>query len=86
MGLSSYEEICSKVGNGKFIIDDLIDKYLPADNSDEIRESKIKSLTSKFIELARLVYFNNDERGKIKNEINKKFGSKIVEIKSYKKY
>ena len=54
---------------------------------DDIREcEQQKKFDQKFIELARLVYFNNDERGKIKNEINKKFGSKIVEIKSYKKY
>ena len=39
-----------------------------------------------FIELARGVYFTNDERSKVKLEINKKFGSQIIEVKSYKKY
>ena len=39
-----------------------------------------------FIDLARSVYITNDKRSEIKNEINKKFGSTIVEVKSYKKY
>ncbi len=39
-----------------------------------------------FIELARGVYFTNDERSKVKLEINKKFDSQIIEVKSYKKY
>ena len=54
---------------------------------DDIREcEQQKKFNQEFIELARLIYFTNDERSKIKLEINKKFGSKIVEVKSYKKY
>ena len=54
---------------------------------DNLREcERQKKLDQKFIELARSVYFTNDERAKIKTEINEKFGSKIVEVKSYKKY
>ncbi len=54
---------------------------------DDIREcEKNKDFNKKFINLARSVYITNDKRAKIKLEINKKFGSKIVEIKSYKKY
>ena len=45
-----------------------------------------KNFDQKFIDLARSVYFTNDKRSKIKLEINKKFGSKIVEVKSYEKY
>ena len=37
----------------------------------------------KFIELARSVYKSNDERSKIKLEINNILGSNIKEIKSY---
>ena len=40
----------------------------------------------KFINLARSVYKNNDLRAKIKLEINKKFKSEIIEVKSYKDY
>ena len=54
---------------------------------DEIRDcEKNKKFDQKFIELARSVYINNDRRAEIKLEINKKFGSKIVEVKSYTKY
>jgi predicted nucleic acid-binding Zn-ribbon protein len=40
----------------------------------------------KFIKLSRDVHFLNDERSKIKLEINNKTGSKIREIKEYTKY
>ena len=54
---------------------------------DEIREcEKNKKFDQKFIELARSVYITNDKRAEIKLEINNKFGSKIVEVKSYTKY
>jgi len=54
---------------------------------DGLREcERKKKFDMKFIELARAVYFTNDERSKIKYEINRKFGSTIVEVKSYKKY
>ena len=54
---------------------------------DDIREcERKKNFGKEFIKLARAVYFTNDERSKIKFTINKKFGSKIVEVKSYKKY
>ena len=54
---------------------------------EEIRDcEKNKKFDQKFIELARSVYITNDKRAEIKLEINNKFGSKIVEVKSYKKY
>ena len=54
---------------------------------DEIRVcEKNKKFDQKFIELARSVYITNDRRAEIKLEINNKFGSKIVEVKSYTKY
>ena len=54
---------------------------------DEIRDcEKNKKFDQKFIELARSVYITNDKRAEIKLEINNKFGSKIVEVKSYTKY
>jgi len=54
------------------------------DNLRKCERNKI--FNQEFIELARSVYFNNDKRSEIKLEINKKFGSQIVEIKSYTKY
>lgn len=39
-----------------------------------------------FVELARQVYFGNDERARIKRAINERLGSSIVEEKSYRDY
>ena len=54
---------------------------------DDIRDcEKKKQFDQKFIDLARSIYIKNDKRSEIKLEINKKFGSKLVEVKSYEKY
>ena len=54
---------------------------------DLIRDKeKNKIFDEKFIELARKVYFTNDERSRIKRSINETFGSEIVEEKSYADY
>ena len=54
---------------------------------DEIRdEERAKRFTEKFIELARAVYFTNDERAAIKKRVNTLLGSSIVEEKSYQQY
>ena len=47
---------------------------------------KNKKFDKKFIELARGVYFTNDQRAKIKLEINKILGSNIREVKQYIDY
>ena len=54
---------------------------------DDIRECERKKLFDQtFIDLARSVYFTNDERAKVKSDINKTFGSELVEVKSYEEY
>ena len=54
---------------------------------DKIRDcERNKKFDEKVISLARSVYITNDKRSKIKLDINRKFGSKIVEVKSYEKY
>ena len=54
---------------------------------DEIREcERKKQFDQKFIDLARSVYFTNDKRANIKLDINNKFGSELVEVKSYEEY
>ena len=54
---------------------------------DDIRDcERKKQFDQKFIDLARAIYIKNDRRSEIKLEINKKFGSKLVEVKSYEKY
>ena len=68
---NSLKEINSKL----WVIED--DKRLCERNSD---------FGEKFIKLSRDVHFLNDERAKLKLEINNKTGSKIKEIKEYTKY
>jgi hypothetical protein len=54
---------------------------------DDIRDCERKNnFETKFIKLARAVYFTNDERSRIKNKINSLTKSNISEVKSYKKY
>ena len=67
----SLKEINSKL----WIIED--DKRLCEKNSD---------FGEKFIKLSRDVHFFNDNRAKIKLEINNHTGSKIKEIKEYTNY
>jgi hypothetical protein len=57
------------------------------DVEDELRilETR-KSFNSDFIELSRKVYFTNDERFRLKNEINLITDSEIREVKEYVKY
>ena len=68
---NSLKEINSKL----WVIED--DKRLCENNSE---------FGEKFIKLSRDVHFLNDERAKLKLEINNKTGSKIKEIKEYTKY
>ena len=68
---NSLKEINSKL----WVIED--NKRLCEKNSD---------FGEKFIKLSRDVHFLNDDRAKLKLEINNKTGSKIKEIKEYTKY
>ena len=68
---TSLKEINSKL----WVIED--DKRLCEKNAD---------FGDQFIKLSRDVHFLNDERAKIKLEINIHTGSKIKEIKEYTKY
>ena len=54
---------------------------------DDIRDcERKKQFDQNFIDLARSIYITNDKRSEIKLEINKKFGSTLVEVKSYENY
>jgi hypothetical protein len=54
---------------------------------DQIREcERDESFGSDFIELARSVYYTNDDRAEVKKQINALTGSKLVEEKSYQDY
>jgi hypothetical protein len=57
------------------------------DIEDRIRDHERASLFDQaFIDLARSVYQRNDERGRVKREINLALGSGLVEEKSYRPY
>lgn len=57
------------------------------DIEDKIRlKERAQEFDQEFIELARSVYFRNDDRAAVKREINLKLGSELVEEKSYQDY
>lgn len=54
---------------------------------DDIRlKEKAQAFDDEFVRLARSVYFENDERARIKKDINLALGSAYVEEKSYEDY
>ena len=54
---------------------------------DDIRDcERSKDFGPQFVSLAREVYFTNDERARVKKEINLASGSSLVEEKSYQAY
>jgi hypothetical protein len=54
---------------------------------DRIREHEARQeFDAQFIALARSVYKTNDERGRIKRDINLRLNSALVEEKQYKAY
>lgn len=57
------------------------------DIEDTIRlQDKAQAFNDTFVELARSVYLQNDQRARIKKDINLALGSGYVEEKSYKDY
>ena len=57
------------------------------DIEDRIRDKeRDKTFDKDFIELARGVYFTNDDRSNIKRKINDTFQSELIEEKSYADY
>ncbi|MGH8084147.1 MAG: DUF6165 family protein [Lysobacter sp.] len=57
------------------------------DIEDDIRvKEKAQAFDDGFIQLARSVYFQNDDRARLKREINTALGSAYVEEKSYEDY
>ena len=73
--LNNLFKSLKKINAKLWVIED--DKRLCEKNSD---------FTENFIKLSRDVHFLNDDRAKIKLEINNLTGSKIKEIKEYTNY
>jgi len=82
----------SSVYLNKVEIESLYQKLVKINSSlwdieDKLRISeKDNKFESEFISLARQVYFTNDERFRLKNEINLMTSSEIREVKDYVKY
>ena len=54
---------------------------------DDIRDKeRAQTFDAGFISLARAVYFENDERARLKKQLNLALGSTLVEEKSYADY
>ena len=83
-----FDKNFSKNTNAKKLFSDLTKiNHKLWEIEDLIRDKeRNKTFDKEFIELARNVYFTNDERSRIKRNINETFGSKIIEEKSYSKY
>ena len=83
-----YENNFRVHANAKRLLADLktINKTL-WNIEDDIRDKeRHKTFDEEFIELARSVYITNDERSRIKRNINETFGSQLIEEKSYSDY
>ena len=94
--IKSEYKILKKIQNSSIEMSDKIkDLYRSVSNvniklwdiEDKLRIfEQNKDFGKNFIELARGVYFNNDKRAKLKNEINEILKSNIREIKQYDNY
>ena len=69
-----YAELCS-INLTLWTIEDTIREY-----------ERLGDFNNEFIQLAREVYITNDKRAAVKKAINIKYGSNIIEEKSYKQY
>jgi hypothetical protein len=71
---------------------DFIDRLVSVNESlwdieDRIRiKESLQQFDDEFISLARAVYHTNDDRAKIKRELNEKTSSNFVEEKQYAEY
>ena len=78
-------KIDEKLSNLFKKLKDINNKLWDIENEKRLCE-KNSDFGEKFIKISRDVHFFNDERGKIKLEINNYTGSKIKEIKEYTNY
>ena len=73
--LNSFYQSLKEINSKLWVIED-----------DKRQCEKVKDFGEKFIKLSRDVHFLNDDRAKIKLEINNLTGSTIKEIKEYTSY
>jgi hypothetical protein len=78
IGITTNDELFNKLYTVNLQLWDIEDKLRIMESNKEFNEE--------FIQLARAVYYTNDERFRIKMEINLKTSSNFIEEKSYEKY
>lgn len=79
-----YDKLPNQEEKIKFIKQLLSVNYVLWELEDKIREKESKELFDEdFIQIARNIYINNDERYHIKQKINSFFKSKVVDEKSH---
>lgn len=90
--LDALNDTWGKSAQSQIDIDDLLaalkavnERLWVIEDDIRVKESK-QEFDAEFIRLARAVYFENDERARLKREINIKLGSALVEEKSYQDY
>ena len=87
-----YDYLSSAVYSSNIDYEDQLTKLKKVNSTlweieDKLRvKEKAKDFGSAFVELARQVYIFNDERFKIKTEINRHHDSEVKEEKSYEDY
>ena len=81
----TFKKVIPELSEIKILIDKLKSinlKLWDIENAKRLAE-KNNNFDERFIELSRNVYKNNDERAKLKLEINDILGSNIKEVKSH---
>ena len=90
--LANLEGRLSQSGLSITLVEDEVDELTEVNLAlweieDKIRlKEAAKKFDGEFVELARSVYINNDNRSKIKRIINEKSGATFIEEKIYSKY
>jgi len=76
--LLEYRDLYQQLANINLVLWDI---------EDSIRKCELdQCFDESFVRLARSVYYNNDERAKIKRMINEISGSILIEEKQYSQY
>jgi hypothetical protein len=90
--ITNERNYLNKMIEPEILMDPLTDQLLDINKKlwtveDNLRDlERDKRFGDKFIQQARSVYMLNDERARIKKDINIKYGSSFVEEKSYQPY
>ena len=90
--ITNERNYLNKMIEPEILMDPLTDQLLNVNKKlwtveDNLRDlERDKRFGDKFIQQARSVYMLNDERARIKKDINIKYGSSFVEEKSYQPY